>query len=687
MQAVPRYTAESSVAILADKQVIQSDRDGDRSGGTNDAMIATQVAILQSNKLISLLIDQLKLNQDLEFNPDAHGTVSGFSILRPTSWFGSDDAAVAPRLSPKQLAEKRARIIERVRSAFGVTAMPRSYVIEISATSKDPLKAVKMANVLADLYIRDGIDAKYEASRRASAYLQSRVNELRTEAVRSDALAVGYQVQHGLSDTTEGKTVDTQQLSELNSQLILARSERAGKEAQLSQIRALSQNEGEIEASGIILQSPLIMRLREQESEVLRKLAELQGTYGQNHPKLISANAELRDLRSKIRDEVRKVAVSTQNEVAVARAREGALASSLSGIEGRVNQGGQAQVRLRELQREADANKSIYEVFLNQLKETGQQIEVQSAESRIISPATIPLFASSPRIKFALIGSILTGLLLGTFVALILEKLDNTVRGAELVEKLGGGATMAFLPIISGEYDRPEDTIIERPQSMAAEALRTLRSAIALSDVDNPPKVVMTTSSVPAEGKTFVSLGLARVSAQAGARTILVDADMRHPRVHSAAGIENGPGLIQVLGGQVRLEDALVFDKATGLSILTAGSGVVNPPDLLRSDAMKSLLHRLRSEYEMVVMDTPPFTPMTDSQILTGLVDKVMLVIRWGSTPIPVVQNTLKQIDRVGAPLVGSVMSRVHLGRQAYYGYGDQGYHYSKYGAYYGTQS
>ncbi|PTQ13146.1 hypothetical protein CLG96_03170 [Sphingomonas oleivorans] len=689
LQATPRYSATATVAVQTQKGQLVDVQDVVSNLAPDTATMETQVSILRATRLAEQVVDRLKLDRDPEFN-SALRKSGGFVLWNPKSWFGQEKPKVPEgKLSPLKAAERRTAIVSAVAKAFAIEAVPRSYVLSITATSSDPQKATAMANALADLYIQDGIDAKYEATRRASAYLQDRVDELRAQAVQSDRAAELYRSQSGLVGAVDGSTIDTQQLSELNSQLIVARSERAAKEAQLAQLRALSSGGGEngVETSGAILESPLIQRLREQESEVLRKLAELQATYGERHPRIINANAELRDLRSKIQDEVRKVAASAANDVAIARARESTLASSLGSIEGRVSRGGQASVRLRELQREADSNKSVYELFLNRLKETRQQVDVQTADSRIVSSAIVPLNATYPRVTSTIGAAAMAGLVIGILLSLALEKLDNTVRGAEALEGLGGGATLAFVPVVTGGYERPEEVVTARPQAMAAESLRTLRSALALSDVDNPPKLVMLSSSVPAEGKTFVSVGLARVSAQSGARTLLIDADMRHPRVHQALGVENHVGLVQVLSGEVSLEAALQQDDKSGMLVLPAGHGAINPPDLLRSDHMASLLERLRAEFDLVVIDTPPFVPMTDSQIIAKMVDKMVLVVRWGHTPVPVVQNVIKQIYRVGAPLVGSVLSRVDISRQANYGYGDYGYHYSRYGAYYGTKA
>lgn len=689
LQATPRYSATASVAIQSQKTKVVDIQDVMSGLSPDLATMETQASILRSRRLAGLLADKLALGEKAEFNPKVRERQHKFAVLDPSTWFGTATPAKEAAPTEVERARQRAAVVSRIVNAITVTPVPRSYVVTVTATSEDPELASRMANALSDIYITDGIAAKYDATKKASVYLQQRVDELRSETLATDQAAQGYRAAAGLVGSDQGVTVASQQMSELNTQLITARAERAAKEAQLGQLRQLRAGGGDggIEASGAILQSPLIQRLREQEGEVLRKLGELKANYGERHPKIINAEAELRDLRAKITDEVGKVAASTANDVSIARARESTLASSLGRVEGSVRAGGAASVRLRELQRESDANRGVYEVFLNRLKETNQQVDLQQADARVVSSADIPLSTSFPKVRETLIAAILLGILAGAALAFALERLDNTIRSANLLEALGGGATLAFIPTVTSGGNRPEDILFTKPSSVVPEALRTLRSSLALADVDHPPQMVMLSSSVPGEGKTFTGIGLARTSAQAGAKTIIVDCDTRHPRVHKALDANNDHGLVQVLSGKTSLEDALQIDEATGLHVLTAGKGAVNPPEMLRSEQMAKLLQRLREEYQFIVLDTPPFAPLTDSQILAQIVDKMILVVRWGETPLPVVQATIKQMNRVGAPLAGSVLSQVDVQRHAKYGYGDYGYHYSKYGAYYGTAS
>lgn len=684
LQQTPRYTATSSVAIEYRKTQVVDIQDVVSEMAPDQATMETQVSILQSRTLIGKLVDELQLDRDPEFNTALGANGSGFNLMAPSTWFGGAETETSDELTDEEKLLQRDAVISAVASSLNVKLVPRSYIVTISATSASPEKAARVANAMADVYINDQIEAKYEATRRASWWLEKRVEELRRAVADSEQAVEMYRSMNGLVQGTGG-AVDSQQLSEINSQLIIARTERAAKEAQLAQLRQLSAGGGAIDTSSAILSSPIVLSLRQQEGEVNRKLAELRATYGDRHPRIINAEAEARDIRAKIQEEVRKAVATVANEVSVARAREGALSASLGSLRGSVGRNSQAEVRLRALEREAEANRTLFETFLSRYKETREQVGVQTADARIVSTAALPRYPSYPNKTVAVTLAAVISLLGGFAIAFAVEKLDNTIRSAEQIERMGGGTALTFVPRVRAKDGSPEDAIVDRPGSMAAEALRTLRGALTLFNVDNPPQVVMLTSSVPGEGKTFISVGLARTLALSGQRVVIVDADMRHPRAHKVLGLENDRGLVQVLSGQSTLDDALKVDPRTNLIMLTAGMGAPNPGDLLRSVQFSRLIERLRQEFETVIVDTPPFVPLTDSQIVSTVVDAVLLVVRWGSTPVPVVANTIKQLHKLNAKLAGSVISQVDMDVHARYGYGDYGYYYSKYSGYYGS--
>lgn len=695
-QLTPRYSATSSVAIntqktqIVDATQVMSDVTADVSA------METQAAILRSPTLIGKLIDQLKLDRDPEFSASARKALdaarSEFDILKPATWFASSDGQISlvvdqPKLSRLESARDRSRLINAVSGAIEVKIRPRSYVLTITATSQDAVKATLIANTLAELFISDQIETKYDATRRASTWLESRVAELKSAAVSADQAAAAYRSATGLVGGSGG-SVDSQQLSEINSQLILARVARAEKAAQLGQIRRLTDSGAGLEASAATLESPLIQTLRGQEAEVLRKLSELKTTFAAQHPKIINANAELRDLREKISDEVRKIGQSTANELAVASARESALAGSMSAARGRTGASGMAEVRLRELERQADAAKTLYETFLNRAKETREQVGIQTPDSRIVSQANLPLFASYPKKTSTIAAALLASIFVGLGLILLLERLENTIRSPDALETLANGPVLSLVPTERSDTATPEDVILDSPLSQTSESLRTLRNAISLVDVDKPPRVIMVTSSLPGEGKTFLSTTLARSALDGYERVLVIDADLRRPRVHKVFGLANLSGLADVVSGAARLEDVVQRDPRTRVDILTAGGRSPSPMDLLRSQQMAMFVQRVRESYDLVIIDTPPFAPLADAQIVAKLVDKIVLVVRWGETPIPVIRNTLQQMARLHVPLAGTVLTQVDMQRYAVYGYGDYGYYYQRYGSYnYGAQA
>ncbi|WP_162248193.1 MULTISPECIES: polysaccharide biosynthesis tyrosine autokinase [unclassified Sphingomonas] len=695
-QVTPRYSATSSVAINTQKTQIVDATQVVSDVAADISVMETQATILHSPTLIGKLIDKLHLDRDPEFSASAKASMDAakpsFDIWKPSSWFAStvDQVSLTPaarKKTPLEEARDRSRLIDVVSAAVDVRIRPRSYVLTITATSENASKAAVIANTLAELFIADQIETKYDATRRASVWLESRVAELKSAAVAADQAASSYRAATGLVGGSGG-SVDSQQLSEINSALILARVARAEKAAQLGQIRRLTESGAGLEASAATLESPLIQSLRQQEAEVLRKLSELKTTFAAQHPKIINANAELRDLREKIADEVRKIGQSTANDLAVASAREAALASSMASARSRTGASSMAEVRLRELERQADAAKTLYETFLNRAKETREQVGIQTPDARIVSQAIFPLAASYPKKGKTVTTAVLLSILLGFGLIVLLERLENTIRNPDYLEKLSDSPVLSLVPLADEAPSIPEDIVLDSPLSQTSESLRTLRNALSMVDVDTPPKIIMVTSSLPGEGKTFLSSTLARSALDGYRRILLIDGDLRRPRIHKVFELENRAGLSDVVSGAVSFEDAVQHDPRAKVDILTAGRRSPSPMDLLRSQQMSNFLRQMRERYDLVIVDTPPFGPLADAQIIAKLVDKIVLVVRWGETPIPVLRNILSQMARLQAPLAGTVLTQVNMRRYAAYGYGDYGYYYHRYGSYsYGAEA
>ena len=693
LQQTPLYTAEAQ--ILLDRQKMQvTDMQAVMSGLSPDsATVDSEVEILRSRTLAARVIETLDLVQDPEFN----GALREPSMLRwldPRVWIGTALSLIEAEPLP-QSEDVRARaelngVINSVLGRLTVTRQRLTYVINISFVSENPAKAARIANSLADLYILDQLEAKFDATRQANDWLSRRLAELRQQVQDSERAVEIYRTEEGLESSAAGVTVSEQQLSELNAQLILARTSLAEAEAKYSRAQQIRRSGGTIESMADVVQSGTISQLRQKQAELARELANLASKYGPRHPEIVNAEAQRRDIERQIGSEINRIVGSLENNVSVAQTRVGALEDSLREIRGEAGTGNQAMIQLRELEREAAANRAVYESFLNRFKETSQQQDFQTPDARVISTATPPGGPSHPKkTRAALLAIILSGML-GVGLAFLLEHLDNGLQTGRDVEQALGLPHLVSLPATpaekgaDGKVMSPQDYLLVKPLSAFSESLRSLRSALQLSNVDNPPTVILFTSALPNEGKTTTSAGFARAAAASGLKVALVDCDLRHPSVHKAFGLKRPEaGLVELLAERLDLAQVLIRDPKSELDILPIATGTANPPDVLGSTQMRLLLDRLKADYDLVVLDSAPVLPVSDSRVLSRIADETVFVVRWNETPKDAAQAAIRELRLYDANIAGAVLAVVDTAAQAKYGYGDGGYYYGKYSRYY----
>jgi exopolysaccharide transport family protein len=693
LQQTPLYTAETQV--LLDRQKMQvTDMEAVMSGMPADsATVDSEVEILRSRALAARVVDRLNLMQDPEFN----GKLREPSLLRwldPRVWIGEALKLVeAERPALNQELLDRAElnsVIDSLLSRLTVSRQRLTYVINVSFVSESPEKAARIANAIADTYILDQLEAKFDATRQANDWLSRRLGELRQQVQDSERAVEIFRAENGLESLASGVTVSEQQLSELNAQLILARTALAEARAKYERARQIRVSGGTIESMADVVQSTTISQLRQKQAELARELANLASRYGPRHPEVVNAEAQRRDIERQIGAEISRIIGSLQNNVSVAETRVASLEESLREIRGETGDSGQAMVQLRELEREAAANRAVYESFLNRFKETSQQQDLQVPDSRVISQATAPIQPSHPRKALSLALALILSAMLGVGLAFLLEHLDNGIETGRDVEQVLGLPHLVSLPATPAEKgtDRkvmnPQDYLLAKPLSAYSEGLRSLRSALQLSNVDNPPTVILFTSALPSEGKTTSSSSFARAAAAAGLKVVIVDCDLRHPSVHKAFGIGRPEtGLVEMLAERLELSTVLVKDPKSDLDILPISTGTANPPDLLGSEQMRLLLERLRNDYDLVVLDSAPVLPVSDSRVLSRLADETVFVVRWSETPKDAAQAAIRELRLYNAAIAGVVLAVVDTAQQAKYGYGDGGYYYSKYSRYY----
>lgn len=686
-QATPRYSATAMVLLGVPKQHVVDVEEVLQGIRTDRSTMESEVKVLRSRSLVAKVVDKLGLVEEPAYNPRLRPPRrSLLSLVNPLNWIpqgwrsalgGRDAAPEQPPSEAERARRIRQAVVSAVRGSLTARIEGRSRVIAITARSTDPKLAAAVANTLSDLYLVEQLETKFEATQRASDWLNTRVDELREQVEASELAVEDYRRLHGLVQSND-TTLTEQQISGATNQLISARAKTAEAEARLRQIRSLLETGG-VESASDVLASPTVQKLREQETDIARRVAEMGTVYGPRHPNMINVRAELDEARDNLDAAARKIVNSLENELEVARIRESTLEGDLDRFKSEAERLNAAQGGLRVLEREAAANRMLFDTLLSRWKETGRQDEIQYADARIISRAAEPRAPSSPRTFRILTAALVISLVLGILLVYLLEHLDSGFRGAEQVESLTGLGVLSVIPIARLSNPEVVDYLLEKPTSGFTEAFRTLHTSLQLTTGEGADKVTLVTSSIPEEGKTTVSVGLARTLAKGGSRVLLIDGDLRRRQVATLLGLSSKvDGLIDLLLSEGKaLSDVLQRDEKGGIDVICSGhQSASNSADLLRSQHLKNLIAACKDQYDHVIIDSPPTQMLSDSRVLAELVDQTVFVIRWVSTRREIAMSALKHLAKAGPNTVGLVLNRVDARRSARYGYYNYAYGY-----------
>lgn len=666
----PKYRA-SAVVLLEPRQTDVVKNESVLSALPADtSVLRSEIDIIQSRTVIDHVIDKLDLLNDPEFNKP--GLLGGFN---PMDWFSP------ARTEEEKAARHRTAVAEKVLAHLGVENDGRSYSIYINFDSESPKRAAEIANAFSDEYIVDQLENKYQATTRANKWLNERLSSLRQQVEASEK-AVGKFRESKKMILVDGHTVAEKQMADITTSLNQARIDTSQAEARLNSARTLMHSKGGLDSAANVLASPLIQNLREQEAQVRSVEAEMSSKYGDLHPKVVNARAQYKELQTKIGEEVQKILQGLVNEVDIAHAKEKQLEKELQELESRAVVEMQDSVMLRQLEREADANRALYENFLNRYKETSQTEDLQIADSRVIARAEAPLDAAFPKKWLFMLLGFMAGGVIGVFATYLKEYFDYGFRNAAQVEEMTGLPVIGLVPSLKDNSElRPQDYVMERPLSAYSEALRTVRTAIHLSNVDKPPKVVLVTSSIPGEGKTSFCTSMGRALAKQGNKVLIIDADLRRPRIASACGIVcTGGGLAGILMGTSSIADVMQQDPdMPGLDIIPANENCPNAQDLLGSQKMQQVVSDLSNVYDLIIIDSPPILAVSDAAVASRVADTTVFLVHWGSTPRDQVLRAVKQLTGLGTKIAGIAMSQVI--RTEYTKY--EGYYKNSYDEYY----
>ena len=684
--ATPKYTATANV-MLDTRQEQVVNMEAVLSGLPADsATVDTEVEVLKSRRLAERVMEALNLDEDPEFN----GELKEDGPLEPVT---DAIAGLLASATPEEVADNpvaqqkiRERVVDNVLAGLSVRRSGLTYVINVSYESESPTKAAAIANKFAELYLLEQLEAKFDATQQATTWLNERLEGLRQQVLTDEAAVQQYKIANNLLSAA-GTNLTEQEISNYNQSLADARAEVAAAEARLNTARRQLAAGSAGDDLGEALNSVVIQRLREQRVTISAKVADLQGRYGDRHPEMLTARRQLADVDEQIQAEIQRIISNLEAQVQVARQRAGAISGSLSSARGTLAGNNQALVRLNELERTAEASRTLYESYLNRYKETSSQQGIEESDARIVSNAAIPLEQSSPKVPLNLALGLVLALGAGLGAVILAEMLDAGLATAEDVEQRLGVNYLGAIPLLSsvaeGRPSAPIDYVVEKPLSSFAEAFRNLRASVIYSRLGESVKVVAITSALPGEGKTTTSVCLARSAAQQGHRVLLVDCDLRRRSVNRLMGKEPEKGLIEVLAGEVSLSDVLQVDGVTGVQLLPLAKSSLTPKDVFGSAAMDRLLDELRRSYDLVILDTAPVLPVADTRVLAPKADAVVFLARWRKTPEHAIQNAFRQLLGTGAHLGGVALTQVDMKMQQKYGYGDPGYYYAEYKKYY----
>lgn len=644
---VPVYESKASLLVEVATPDVVDVKAVTKDVASNSEAIETQVRLIGS--------------------PDvARRAAVAYAALRPSAALSATD--------------KREELAQAILGSVTVARVGATFVIEVSATAADPQFATDAANLVAQEYMAAQRQAKVTANSDAGKFLEARTAELRAEASAADAALQQYKISNGLM-SAQGSTMAEQEVSTLNQQIAQAEAELAEKQGRLSAAEGQLRAGGGGADVGAALGSGTIGSLRQSEAAASTKVAEMESRYGPLHPDLNRARSELNEIRSQIQQEIDRILSNLRADVRVAASRLGSLRSSRARATGTLAGNNSAAVGLMELERRADAAKGIYETFLKRLQETSAQEGLQQANARLTSAAELPDDPVFPNRRLAALIGIVGGVLTGFAAIAIAEYVRGGIRTKSDIEKRLRVRYAGAVPTLDSTLGKeratepPEEYVISHPFSIFAESFRALQAFMMLGGAKaagaQSGRVIAITSALPQEGKTTTSTCLARTTAMGGARTVLVDCDLRRRGSSALMVNQQRAGLYEYLRGEATLDEALVLHEPSGMYLLGTAAPQPDARDPLTPENLARMTAELRQRFEVIILDTAPVLGVADARAVAASADRVLVITRWSKTSADAVEATIEILLAAGAKISGVALSQVDIAKYASTGHND----------------
>ena len=644
--------------------------DDTREQPLDQALVNTEIGTIRSRDIARKVVVQFGLERDPEFVPTR--------LLVGTA--------------PVDRARATETAISTILGRLSVEQQEKSYILAIGFDSADAVKAARIANGFASAYIDNTANVLMSTAARQASTGQAALQRLSQQAEVAASSVAQYRASTGIAVGGGGATISDQQIGPLAMQLASAQAQAA---AARSNVEAAQKEvaSGGADAISAVLSSSTIADLRSRRTVAEAQRAQYSARYGPKFPALLQTNEQITSLDQQIRQEQGRIIEGLKNEARAADAQVASLRGQLGELKAQIASNNQAAVKAESLQRDADAATGAYNHLASSVQQTAQAQRSNEPQARLIEQAVIAAHPSFPNRPAIISASLLIGLIAGFAAALATEGLQATLRHADDVETLLGVPFVGAIPLLSRRAfqelaegqataqagtNQPANTLLHRPVSAFSESFRAIRATLR-GQHDPAGLVVSVSSTLPSEGKTTSALALARVMAMSGDRVLLIDGDVRRAGLAQTLGLNVAQGMVEVLLGEASADAAIVADSVAGLDILPVREPSFTPVDLFSGSAMKGELARLRARYDYIILDTPPLLGVADARTLAKLADGVLVMVRWGSTPIAAVDAALAGLEQDGAAVIGAVLTMVDPAAEAMGGT----YYSSRYSAYY----
>jgi polysaccharide biosynthesis transport protein len=693
LKQIPMYRATATVEIARDTSNVLSFKDlyaADQTGA--DDTLQTQFKILESRSLARRVIEELHLDKLKEFQ-DSEPTIAA-------AFLDSVRALLPATPTTEQADSDPLRpVIDRYLAHVSVSPVRLARLVNVNFESSNPELAARIVNAHARHFIEQNFQFKVEATEQASEFLSTQLVTLKGNLEKSEDKLQEYSRVNQILFTDEGKNTATEKFRELEQEYTKAQADRFIKESYNGLLE-----KGNVEALPQFTNNSSFTALTSRLTDLRREDSDLAVTFGSEYPRRKRLRSQIDELEAAVRNETARVADTVQSEYTAALEREALLAGALDQQRDVVNRINQQIIQYNILKREVDSNKQLYDGLLNRLKEAGVSAGLKASNIRIVDPAEIPRVPVRPRKSVNLALALAAGLVFGVGLAFFQEYLDNTIKSPEEVSRFLDTPVLASIPKLSslsrtghgygyGYGHREKKTTRqeelshrlelithESPASAMGEAYRSMRTSLLLSAPDRHPRSLVITSALPSEGKTVTAINTAISLTQTGAKVLLVDADMRKPRVHSIFGLEGALGLSSFLTGSNTLKEVIHSTVVPNLYVIPCGIIPPNPAELILSNRFQRLIPVLSEYFDFVVIDSPPLVNVSDARIVACASDCAILVLKAFATSRHQAKKALDHLAEARTRIAGIVLNDLDVRSRSGYGYYSGNYVYRRYG-------